>query len=148
MTTTKDVKTTLTNCLRELRLPAFREHYEGMAQRATQETLSYEMYLLELAQRECEGRLNNRIETMLRQSRLPLEKSLESFKLKRLPTKVGRQLPTLLDGTFVDHCENLLVFGKSGTGKPQPTQYPSGNTGMRRPNYRYGSKTPAIRQDV
>ena len=40
MTTTKDVKTTLTNCLRELRLPAFREHYEGMAQRATQETLT------------------------------------------------------------------------------------------------------------
>jgi DNA replication protein DnaC len=117
MTMTKDVKATLTNCLRELRLPAFREHYEGVAQRASQETLSYEMFLLELAQRECEGRMNNRIEAMLRQSHLPLEKNLESFKLKRLPPKVGRQLPTLLAGAFVDHCENLLVFGKSGTGK-------------------------------
>jgi DNA replication protein DnaC len=117
MTTTLDVNTTLTTCLRELRLPAFREHYEPLAQRAAQETLSYEMYLLELAQRECQGRLNNRIETMLRQSRLPLEKNLESFQLKRLPTKVSRQVPSLLAGTFVDHCENLLVFGKSGAGK-------------------------------
>jgi DNA replication protein DnaC len=88
-----------------------------MAQRAAQESLSYEMYLLELAERECQGRLKNRIETMLRQSRLPLEKNLESFQLKRLPTKVSRQVASLLEGTFVDRHENLLVFGKSGAGK-------------------------------
>ena len=35
----------------------------------------------------------------------------------RLPAKVARQVRTLLDGSFVDRRENLLLFGKTGTGK-------------------------------
>jgi DNA replication protein DnaC len=112
-----DVKTTLTDYLRELHLPTFRENFEDLARRAGQETLSYEQYLLELSARECETRRANRIERLLRQSRLPLEKTLDDFDLKRLPAKVARQVRTLLDGSFVDRCENLLVFGKSGSGK-------------------------------
>jgi DNA replication protein DnaC len=112
-----DVNQTLASHLRQLRLPSFRDHYETDARRAEKETLSYEQYLLELASRECETRQANRIETMLRQSRLPLEKTLESFKMKRLPTKVARQVRSLLDGTFVDRKENLLAFGKPGSGK-------------------------------
>lgn len=103
--------------MRQLHLPTFRESFEELARRAVQETLSCEQYLLELSERECQVREANRIERMLRQSRLPLEKDLPGFDLKRLPTKVSRQVRTLLEGSFVDRCENLLVFGKSGTGK-------------------------------
>jgi DNA replication protein DnaC len=35
----------------------------------------------------------------------------------RLPAKVSRQVRTLLEGSFVDRRENLLLFGKTGTGK-------------------------------
>jgi DNA replication protein DnaC len=52
----------------------------------------------------------------LRQS-CRLEKDLANFDLKRLPTKGARSFRTLLDGTFLDRRENLLVFGKSGSGK-------------------------------
>jgi DNA replication protein DnaC len=114
---TTDVKQTLASHLRELRLPSFRDHYEPLARQAEQETLSYEQYLLELVNRECETRRVNRIETMLRQSRLPLEKTLESFDLKRLPAKVSRQVRSLTDSGFVDRCENVLAFGKPGSGK-------------------------------
>jgi DNA replication protein DnaC len=112
-----DVKSTLVARLRELHLPTFRETFEEEASRATAETLSYEQYLLELSERECESRRTNRIERFLRQSRLHLDKTLENFELKRLPAKVGRQVRSLLDGGFVDRCENVLAFGKSGTGK-------------------------------
>lgn len=112
-----DVKTKLTGSLRELHLPTFRDNFEPLARQAEQETLSYEQYLWELVTRECETRQANRIERLLRQSRLPPEKTLENFDLKRLPAKVARQVRTLLDGTFVDRCENVLVFGKSGSGK-------------------------------
>ena len=81
------------------------------------ETLGYEQYLLDLSQRECQVRMANRIERFLRQSRLPLEKDMASFDLKRFPAKVARQARTLLEGGFLDRCENLLVFGKSGSGK-------------------------------
>lgn len=53
-----------------------------MAQQAERKSLSYERYLHELVQRECEERQENRIAKMLRQSQLPLEKSLAAFDTK------------------------------------------------------------------
>ena len=52
------------------------------------------------------------------------------------PATVGRQVRTLMDGTFVDRKENLLAFGTVGGGKPRPTQYPSRDADMRRPRHR------------
>ena len=112
-----DVKETLTAYLRKSHLPTFRECFEELARRAVQETASYEQYLLELAQRECLARWAKRTERLLRDSRLPLEKDLASFDMGRLPAKVSRQVRTLLEGSFVDRRENLLLFGKTGTGK-------------------------------
>ena len=112
-----DVKERLTAYLRELHLPTFRECFEELARRAVQETSSYEQYLLELAERECQARWTKRTERLLRQSRLPLEKDLASFEMGRLPAKVARQVRTLVEGSFVDRRENLLLFGKTGTGK-------------------------------
>src|SRR5690606_15654566 len=85
--------------------------------RAEKETLSYEQYLLELARRECEGRCQSRVRKQLRESGLPLEKSLENFDLKRLPARLARQFRALLDGAFLDRKENALVFGNPGSGK-------------------------------
>ena len=117
MVSNKDVKATLTGYLRELRLPTFRETYEEAAHRAQQERLSYEQYLLELTEGECEVRRATRVDRILRQSRLPLDKSLDNFDLKYLPAKVAREVRALAEGSFLDRCENILVFGSSGVGK-------------------------------
>ena len=117
MTRRGDEKAALEDHLRELHLPTVRSSFEEMARRAEQETLSYERYLLELMERECQVRRQNRVERWLRQSKLPLEKDLSGFDLKRLPAKIARQVRTLLDGTFVDRKENVLAFGKPGSGK-------------------------------
>ena len=108
MVASKDVKGTLVGHLRELHLPTFRECFEECAGRALQETLSYEQYLLDLAQRECEVRRTNRIERWLRQSKLPLEKTLDNFDLKRLPTKVARQVRTRADPTGAERRRDGL----------------------------------------
>ena len=42
---------------------------------------------------------------------------LASFELKRLSAKLKRQVQTLLEGGFVDRCENVLAFGNPGSGK-------------------------------
>jgi DNA replication protein DnaC len=39
------------------------------------------------------------------------------LELKRLPAKVVQQARTLLEGSFVDRRENVLVFGQPGSGK-------------------------------
>ena len=74
-----DVKAELTQSLKYLHLPTVRQCYEEVARQAERESLSYERYLHELVQRECEERQENRITKMLRESQLPLEKSLEAF---------------------------------------------------------------------
>lgn len=117
MSRTVDVTAELTQNLKYLHLPTVRQCYEEAARQAERESLSYERYLHELVQRECEERRENRIEKMLRESQLPLEKSLDIFDAKRLPPKAVRQMRSLLDGSFLERTENVLVFGNPGSGK-------------------------------
>jgi len=112
-----DLTATLTGHLRDLHMPTIRTTFEETARRAEKESLSYEQYLLELIQCEVESRRHNRIERLLRESKLPLEKTLENFDLKRLPVKLQRQVRTLVEGSFLDRHENVLAFGKPGSGK-------------------------------
>jgi DNA replication protein DnaC len=107
----------LTACLKELHLPTARACCAELADSARREQLSYEAYLLEVLQRECQGRRQHRMERLLRESRLPVDKSLEAFDLKRLPGKVSAVVRTLMDGSFVERRENVLVFGTPGAGK-------------------------------
>ena len=88
MSTAPQIKTALLENLKELHRPTMRSCFEQSAQRAEKETLSYEQYLLELAERECDSRRHNRIAKLQRESGLPREKTLANFDLKRLPTKV------------------------------------------------------------
>jgi DNA replication protein DnaC len=113
----KDSKELLGRYLKELRLPTFRSSYQEMAKQAQQEGLSYEEFLLLLAERECQERFNKRVDRRLHDSRLPLEKSWSALELKRLPPRVVQQVRTLLEGSFLDRHENVLVFGQPGAGK-------------------------------
>ena len=115
--TTLDIKTRLVAHLKELHLPTIRATFEELAEMARKEALTFEHYLLELIEREQEVRRDNRIQRLLRESRLPLEKTLESFDRSRLPRKVDLQLSALADGSFIDRCENVLAFGNPGSGK-------------------------------
>jgi DNA replication protein DnaC len=117
MSAVADIRPALLEQLKDLRLPTVRECYEDTARRAERETLSYEQYLLEVISRECEQRRKSKVQRLLKDSALPLEKSLQNFDLKRLPAKAARQLRTLLDGSFLDRKENVLVFGNPGSGK-------------------------------
>jgi len=111
------MQTELVQYLKELRLPSIRSQYIAIAQEADKESLSYEQFLHLLFQEEYQSRMTNKIERYLRESRLPLEKSLANFNLKRLPQKVQQQVPKLLEGAFLHNKENILVFGSPGTGK-------------------------------
>jgi IstB-like ATP binding protein len=109
MSAAADVRPALIGHLKDLHLPTVRECYEDTARRAERETLSYEQYLLEVISRECEQRRKSKVQRLLKDSALPLEKSLQNFDLKRLPAKAARQLKTLLDGSFLDRKENVLT---------------------------------------
>jgi DNA replication protein DnaC len=112
-----DLTTRLNEQLKDLRLPTFREQFQTLAEQATREGLSYPQYLAELVSRECQTRNHSRIQRLLRNSRLLQGKTWAQFQWSRVPLQVTRQLQSLRDGTFLDRRENLLVFGKPGSGK-------------------------------
>ena len=113
----KGLRKKLTNYLIELRLPTIRDSYEEIAQQATNNSLSYEQYLYDLVEIECDNKKNNRIKRLLKASQLPLEKRMDQFKQDRLPLKVKQQVNQLLAGEFLHHATNVLAFGLPGTGK-------------------------------
>jgi DNA replication protein DnaC len=112
-----DMNAALQTYLKELRLPTIRSLYESYATQAQQESLSYEQYLFELIEKECEDRRTHRIDRWVRESKLPLEKTLEAFDRSRLSRKLNQQVNTLLKGDFLKKTENVLAFGNPGSGK-------------------------------
>ena len=105
------------NSLKSLHMPTMRCSYEEVADQARAESWGYEKYLLQLLSLECEVRWQNRIARNLRTSRLPPSKTFENFDKKRLPAKVANHLSVLVNGSFLDRCENILAFGNPGSGK-------------------------------
>ena len=112
-----DPTSQLTDQLKELRLPTIRDRFQESAIRAATENLSHLAYLSELTTQECETRKEGRIKRLMTQSQLPPGKTWDSFDFTRLPLHVVRQMETLRDGSFLDRRENILIFGKPGSGK-------------------------------
>lgn len=117
MSKAPDIKTLLNQYLKELFLSVMRRCYADLAIQAQQNSLSYEQYLLQLAELECVSRRNNRIEKNMKESRIPRDKTMDTFDVKRIPGKVAHQVRSLAEGSFVDHKENILAFGNPGSGK-------------------------------
>jgi DNA replication protein DnaC len=103
--------------LKRLHMPTIRRSYEEVAGQARAETWSYEQYLLELLNLECETRRQNRISRNLHLSKLPPSKTFENFDKKRLPPKVANHLNVVINGSFLNRSENILAFGNPGSGK-------------------------------
>jgi DNA replication protein DnaC len=103
--------------LREFCLPTMAARFAEMLQSAEAQNWGYRKLLLHLCEAEAADRRERKRERLLRESKLPSGKTLGNLADGQLPAKVRRQLPTLLEGGFVERAENLLVFGLPGRGK-------------------------------
>ena len=103
--------------LNTLHLTTIRKRYRDIMSMSSRESLSYEEFLHELLREETEARRDRRCERLLNVSKIPVGKNMDNFDIKRLPTKAAQQTKALLTGVFVDHAENVLIFGNPGSGK-------------------------------
>jgi DNA replication protein DnaC len=113
----KGANARLSVTLRSLKLPSFQDQHESLALTAEKEGWSYSQYLLQLAESEIADRATRRIERHLKQSGLPVDKTLATLDQKRLPAKVQKLLVRLCEGDFIKRAENILAFGLPGRGK-------------------------------
>jgi DNA replication protein DnaC len=100
-----------------LRLPSIAEAIPEALTLAGQQEWSLESFLLYLLEQEAAGRQQRRIERLLREAHLPPDKTLARFDQSRLPLRLRRQLPSLIQGDFIKQADNILIFGQPGTGK-------------------------------
>lgn len=103
--------------LRAFRLPTMAAIYDESLKQAEQHNWGYRKFLLHLCESETQDRQERRVNRLLKQSGLPEGKTLGNLDEKLLAAKVRRQLPTLLEGGFVERAENVLAFGLPGRGK-------------------------------
>ena len=109
--------TLLASYLRRLRLPVALARYPKLAAEAAQRGLSYEQFLLLLAEQELAQRDENMQRRRLSQAKFPVLKTLDQYDFSLLP-QLNRQLVLeLAQGHYINKKENILLVGQIGTGK-------------------------------
>jgi DNA replication protein DnaC len=103
--------------LKSLRLPTFIENYQTFAQDATQQNLSFERYLLALAEQEVVQRDLNRQRLRIKQARFPVIKSLSDFDFAAIPQLNKQRILDLARGEYLHRIEPIILVGNPGLGK-------------------------------
>jgi len=73
--------------------------------------------LLEILELEAGDRRERRVARLRKASRLPPGKTFDTFRMKRLPPALARQIAHLARGEFLERAANVLAFGLPGRGK-------------------------------
>jgi len=113
----KDVTAELAFLTRALKAPTLRECVPRLADRAREQSWSFEEFLAACLQREVSARESHGGEGRIRAARFPARKSIEEFDFdhaRGLKREVVAHLGTL---DFITARENVIFLGPPGTGK-------------------------------
>jgi len=103
--------------LKQLRLPSFLDHYQPLAHDAARNNLSYERYLLALAQEEVNQRERRRQEQAIHNAHFPVLKDLAEFEWSCVPNLSRPRLLELAQGGYITKAEPVIFIGNPGLGK-------------------------------
>lgn len=102
---------------KQLKLSYLKENHERLIQEATALNQGYQEFLEQLLALEVEQRRNNRIQTLIRQSKLPQKVTFDDYLNSHLSPKLQKQIKELQTLQFIDRKENLILLGNPGVGK-------------------------------
>jgi DNA replication protein DnaC len=103
--------------LKQLRLSGMLDTLEARCRQAADGEWSHLEFLERLLQDEVERRAQKQLALRLRRANLPSGKTLDTFDFKANPSLNRQQVLQLASGDFVRQHRNVLLCGKSGTGK-------------------------------
>jgi DNA replication protein DnaC len=104
--------------LKQLRLSSFYDNWERVKHQAENERWSYDQFLAVLCDRELANRKQQRIARALRESKIPISKTLDNFNFQDLTSINAPRITAFAENTkWVKDAKNLLLFGPSGVGK-------------------------------
>ena len=103
--------------LKSLRLATFRQQYRQVAEDAVRTNLSYDQYLLALAEQEVAQRLLNAQRQRIKAARFPVLKELADFDFSAIPHLNKQRVLDLARGEYIPKAEPIIMVGRPGTGK-------------------------------
>jgi len=103
--------------LKKLRLPTMLRDLDKAVQEATDANLTYERFLLGLAEQEVLQREQNTLRIRLSKARFPIIKTLDTFDFAAIPDLDKQKVLQLAQGDFIKEPANVICLGNSGTGK-------------------------------
>ena len=103
--------------LTRLRLPRVREILSQMIKAAEDQGKSFLSLLDDLLEEEVAQKEQRRIETALKISGLPFQKSIDEFDFTFQPKLDRQKVMSLFDLTFIEEKGNIIFLGPPGVGK-------------------------------
>lgn len=103
--------------LKKLCLGGMLTNLDVRAREAKERDLSYDQFLLLMAEDEIERRNARRIEYRLERAGFEGERTLENFNFQFDPKIPAAQIRALANCAFIERKENVCLVGKPGTGK-------------------------------
>jgi DNA replication protein DnaC len=103
--------------LKSLRLATFRQQYRQVAEDAARNNLSYDHYLLALAEQEVAQRLLNSQRQRIKAARFPVLKELADFDFSAIPQLNKQRVLDLARGEYIPKAEPIILVGNPGLGK-------------------------------
>ena len=100
-----------------LKMPVLKSSYQEAIQEANIKETSYEQFLWELLQRECDRRQENAKQDRVRRAAFPYKKYLEDIIVEDLPEDARKKFKTLSSLDFIQTGQNIIMAGNPGTGK-------------------------------
>ena len=97
--------------------PTFLREYGKMAAQCAAEGVDHPQYLLRLAELELIDRHQRMVERRIRAARFPTVKNLDTFDFPAIPSVNKAMVIELACCEYVQHRENVIAVGNSGTGK-------------------------------
>lgn len=133
--------------LKTLKLPTILAEHEKIAARCAADNVDHLGFLLQLCELELIERERRAADRRLKSACFPTHKTLDSFDFKAQPSLNKVLITELMRGEYIDQRENILLVGNSGTGKPRPSQYPSGYGDVRGGDSGHRSVSSAVWTD-
>ncbi len=112
-----DANLLLESHLKSLRLAAFRQQYRQIADDAARNNLSYDAYLLALAEQEVSQRYLNTQRQRIKAARFPVLKELADFDFSAIPQLNKQRILDLARGEYIAKKEPVIFVGNPGLGK-------------------------------
>lgn len=113
----KVLKEAILEYSKELRLPMIRKHLDDHVQEATQRDSSYEEFLAQLLEKECDARREASRYNRIRMAEFTHKKYLEDLSVGDLPEDAQKKLKQLKTLEFISEGRNVIMSGNPGTGK-------------------------------